>query len=125
MRATYVTDARYMCYKCALHMSQMRVKYNTACYTITQYKTFLLAILGQQRSMSKQNRLITCRVGHNHIYIYTRYFGREITKYTVIYGVYTRYFWQGNHQVYGVYVRFWPTLMTCEKQWAAALRAWW
>jgi hypothetical protein len=28
-------------------------------------------------------------------------FGREITKYTVIYSEYTRYFWQGNHQIYG------------------------
>jgi len=36
------------------------------------------------------------RVGQNHIYtVYIRYFGREITKYTVI---------------YGVYIRFWPTL---------------
>ena len=29
------------------------------------------------------------RVGRNHIYtVYIRYFGREITKYTVTYGVY-------------------------------------
>ena len=28
-------------------------------------------------------------------------FGREITKYTVIYGVFTRCSWQGNHQIYG------------------------
>jgi hypothetical protein len=37
------------------------------------------------------------RVGHNYIYIRCIYgiFGREITKYTVI---------------YGVYIRFWPTL---------------
>ena len=27
--------------------------------------------------------------------------GREITKYTVIHGVYTQCFWQGNHQIYG------------------------
>ena len=32
--------------------------------------------------------------------------------------IYTRYFWQGNHQKYGhircIYIRFWPTLkMTC------------
>ena len=39
----------------------------------------------------------------------TRYFGRQIPKYTVIYGVYT-VFWQGNYQIYGVYIRFWPTL---------------
>jgi hypothetical protein len=37
-----------------------------------------------------------CRVGQNHIYtVYIRYFGRKITKFTVI---------------YGVYIRFWPTL---------------
>jgi len=39
-----------------------------------------------------------CRVGQNHIYIYgvyTVFFGGEITKYTVI---------------YGAYIRFWPTL---------------
>jgi len=24
--------------------------------------------------------------------------------------VYIRYFRQGNHQIYGVYIRFWPTL---------------
>ena len=37
------------------------------------------------------------RVGQNHIYIRFTYgiFGREVTKYTVI---------------YGVYIRFWPTL---------------
>jgi len=37
------------------------------------------------------------RVGQNHIYT-----------------VYIRYFWLGNHQIYGVYIyvyiRFWPTL---------------
>ena len=27
-----------------------------------------------------------------------------------IYTVYTRNFWQGNHQVYGARMRFWPTL---------------
>ena len=37
-----------------------------------------------------------CRVGQNHIYtVCIRYFGREITIHTVI---------------YGVYIRFWPTL---------------
>jgi hypothetical protein len=36
------------------------------------------------------------RVGQNHIYT-----------------VYVRYFWQENHKytvIYGVYIRFWPTL---------------
>ena len=28
-------------------------------------------------------------------------FDREITVYTVIYGAYIRYFWQGNHCIYG------------------------
>ena len=42
-----------------------------------------------------------CRVGQNHIYIWCVYgiFGRKNTKYTVI---------------YGVYIRFWPTLMMCD-----------
>ena len=41
-----------------------------------------------------------CRVGQNHIYIRCVYgiFGREFTIYTVI---------------YGVYIRFWPTLSMC------------
>jgi hypothetical protein len=41
---------------------------------------------------------VISRVGQNHIYIRCRYgiFGREITKYAVI---------------YGVYIRFWPTLV--------------
>ena len=41
-----------------------------------------------------------CRVGQNHSYIGCIYgiIGREITKYTVI---------------YGVYIRFWPTLYIC------------
>ena len=34
-----------------------------------------------------------CRVGQNHIYIYI-----------YIYSVYIRYFWLGNHQIYGVYI---------------------
>ena len=33
------------------------------------------------------------KVGQNHIHT-----------------VYIRYFWQGNHQIYGAYIRFWPTL---------------
>ena len=33
------------------------------------------------------------RIGQNHTYT-----------------EYIRYFWQGNHQKYGVYIRFWPTL---------------
>jgi hypothetical protein len=43
-----------------------------------------------------------CRVGQNHIYT-----------------VYIRYFWQGNHQIYGhirciyIFIRFWPTLAIC------------
>ena len=44
---------------------------------------------------------LTSRVGQNHIYIYT---------------VYIQYFWQGNITkytvIYGVYIRFWPTLLT-------------
>jgi len=35
-----------------------------------------------------------------------------------IYTVYIRYFWQGNHQIYGhircVYIRFWPSLSMSE-----------
>jgi hypothetical protein len=44
--------------------------------------------------------LPVCRVGQNHIYIRCIYgiLGREIKKYTVI---------------YGVYIRFWPTLPVC------------
>ena len=46
-----------------------------------------------------------CRVGQNHLYtVYIQYFGREIIKYTVI---------------YGVYIRFWPTLQT-----SSATNAW-
>jgi hypothetical protein len=40
-----------------------------------------------------------CRVGQNHIYmVYIQYFWQGITKYTV---------------VHGVYIRFWPTLRLC------------
>jgi hypothetical protein len=46
------------------------------------------------------------RVGQNHIYIYIQCiygtFGREITKYTVI---------------YGGYIRFWPTLHMVPSYW--------
>ena len=38
---------------------------------------------------------------------------------TCIYMVHTRYFWQGNHRIYcpiyGVYILFWPTLVTWYK----------
>jgi len=46
-----------------------------------------------------------CKVGQNHIYIPCTYgiFGREITKYTVI---------------YGVYIQFWPTLQLCHVRFA-------
>jgi hypothetical protein len=40
---------------------------------------------------------VMCRIGQNHIYmVYIRYFGRKITKHTVI---------------YGVYIQLWPTLV--------------
>jgi len=40
-----------------------------------------------------------CRVGHN-----------------LIYTVHIQYFWQGNHQIYGAYIRFWPTLNVWQVQ---------
>ena len=43
---------------------------------------------------------IMCRVDQNHIYT-----------------VHIRYFLQGNHQIYGVYIRFWPTLIMCMCLW--------
>ena len=44
---------------------------------------------------------VMCRVGQNHIYIRCIYsiIGREIIKYKVI---------------YGLYIRFWPTLVMCQ-----------
>jgi len=50
---------------------------------------------------TKMLQLLICRVGQNHIeVVYTTsihgIFGREITKYTVI---------------YGAFIRFWPTLL--------------
>jgi hypothetical protein len=45
------------------------------------------------------------------IYIYTVYI---YGIYIYIYTVHIRYFWQGNRQIhgqYGVYIRFWPTLV--------------
>jgi len=43
-----------------------------------------------------------CRVGQDHIHT-----------------VYIRYFWQGNHQIYGhircIYIQFWPTLAICNE----------
>jgi hypothetical protein len=43
--------------------------------------------------------LLVCRVGQNHIHtMCIRYFWQRITKYTVL---------------NGVYVRFWPTLLVC------------
>ena len=73
------------------------------------------------------------RVGQNHIYIgwartiyfyvstvYIRYFwqgnhhtcGHIRCVYTVLAnpGVYIQYYWHGNHQIFGVYIRLWPTL---------------
>lgn len=62
------------------------------------------------------------RVGQNPIYIYIRcinsIFGREINKYAVTYGVYLLSYGQRicSHVrciyvvMYGVYLRFWPTL---------------
>ena len=31
-------------------------------------------------------------------------FGRKITKYTVIYGGYTQYFWEENNEIYTVHI---------------------
>ena len=47
------------------------------------------------------------------VYIYG-IFGREITICSVIYGVYIRYFWQGNHQTYG-HIRCIFTVLLAEK----------
>ena len=48
----------------------------------------------QQKLSNLRLRVSMCRVGQNHIYIRCIYgiFGREITKYTVIYGVHVRFY---------------------------------
>ena len=47
-------------------------------------------------------RYIVYGVGQDYIYtLYVRFLGREITRYTVIYGEHIRFLWQGNHQIYG------------------------
>jgi hypothetical protein len=48
--------------------------------------------------MCYMSTLLICRVGHNHIYT-----------------VNIRCFWLGNHHIYGVYKRFWPTLLICDE----------
>ena len=56
--------------------------------------------MGATVAMAKLDTNVSCiinRVGQNHIHT-----------------VYIRYFWQGNHQIYGVYIRFWPTLLICD-----------
>jgi hypothetical protein len=56
--------------------------------------------MGATVAMAKLDTNVSCiinRVGQNHIHT-----------------VYIRYFWQGNHLIsviYGVYIRFWPTLI--------------
>jgi hypothetical protein len=64
-------------------------------------------------------------MGSYTVYIYG-IFGREVTKYGVIYGiygVYIRYFWQGNNQIWGhircIY-RFLATLLVSHS-WQAVL----
>jgi len=57
-------------------------------------------------------RVLMCRVGQNHIFtVCIGIFGREITKYTVI---------------YGAYIRFWPTLLmcacSCGRPWQSCIR---
>jgi len=58
----------------------------------------LSLVEARRASLAKSDTLFT----HPYIYgVYTVYlFGREITKYTVI---------------YGAYIRFWPTLQVCER----------
>ena len=56
--------------------------------------------VGQNHICTLQVCFCWLRVGQNHIYvrcIYIRFFGREITKYAVI---------------FGVYIQFWPVLPT-------------
>ena len=68
-----------------------------------------------------------CRAGQNHIYIIAAVWECSIINASIweciyMYTVYIRYFWQGNHQIYGVYIRIymvygirlWPTLRMCE-----------
>jgi len=61
-------------------------------------------------------------IGQNHIHIYYIYIYIS-SMYSLdwpepyIYTVFTRYFWQANHQIYGhircIYIRFCPTLCIC------------
>jgi hypothetical protein len=63
------------------------------------------------------------RVGPNRVYTpyMTVYLVISLPKISYIYRIHTvlanliytvciQYFWQGNHHIYGVYIRFWPTL---------------
>jgi hypothetical protein len=68
---------------------------------IEKSKVALMLKLTHTVKEGKISKSCTCRVGQNHIYmVYKRHLWQDITKYTVTYGVYTR---------------FWPTL-TCDAE---------
>jgi len=84
-----------------------RLRLRCFCSLAAWARTILaLSCRSQQRSTQA-----IIRAGQNHKYKWCAYglLGREITRYTVIYRVgqnhiytvYIRYFWQGNHQIYG------------------------
>jgi len=74
-----------------IHSVSLQYNYSTS------HTSLLCLSLQTYYSMSLTTKLLAmCRVDQNHIYT-----------------VYIRYFWQGNHQIYGVYIRFWPTLAMC------------
>ena len=50
----------------------------------------------------------TCGVGQKHMLCI--YIGLARTIYIYIYTLYIRYFWLGNHQIYGVYLRIYTVL---------------
>jgi len=67
---------------------------NSACQlTMLDMPDLLATLWLPKRLLQRASVLIMSRVGQNHIYT-----------------VYIRYFWQGKHQMYGAYIRFWPTL---------------
>ena len=115
---------------CGVRTTSKTTLHNVLCICTGAYKimtskillkTRIWPLIGKMRTSADTlhtihaTPYIRCTLYTLHI-IYAAHYTRKTCEHIPkvghihIYTVYVRYFWQGNHQIHGVYIWLWPTL---------------
>ena len=100
---------------CSVHRPQAHplpaIHLSSKCVCFSVYLCVLYLYICVYICMCMRIYLCTCRQIYLLISNFCIPYVSGLTR-TIIHTVYTQYFWQGNHQIYGR-IRFWSTLRVC------------